>query len=95
VEKLKPVAEVSVIENQGIVAVVGRNLMKDSEVGARIFDAMKGIPMSMFSLGTSGLNLSIVVDDKDADRAVKAIHAALFEEGPSPAGRERVARSAG
>jgi aspartate kinase len=95
VEKLKPVAEVSVIENQGIVAVVGRNLMKDSEVGARIFDAMKGIPMSMFSLGTSGLNLSIVVDDKDADRAVKAIHAALFEEGQSPAGRERVARSAG
>ncbi len=80
VEKLKPVADVSVLENQCIVAVVGRNLMRDSGVGARIFDAMKGIPMSMFSLGTSGLNLSIVVDDIDADGAVKAIHAALFEE---------------
>ncbi len=80
VEKLKPVADVSVLDNQCIVAVVGRNLMKDSGVGARIFEAMKGIPMSMFSLGTSGLNLSIVVDDNDADGAVKAIHAALFEE---------------
>ncbi|HSP13735.1 MAG TPA: lysine-sensitive aspartokinase 3 [Thermoanaerobaculia bacterium] len=80
VEKLKPVAEVAVLDNQCIVAVVGRNLMKDATVGARIFEAMNGIPMSMFSLGTSGLNLSIVADDSDADRAVKSIHRALFEE---------------
>jgi aspartate kinase len=79
IERLKPVADVQVIRNQCIVAIVGRNLMHDSTVGARIFEAMRGIPMSMFSLGTSGLNLSIVVDEGDADRAVKAVHAALFE----------------
>ncbi|HEX7150105.1 MAG TPA: lysine-sensitive aspartokinase 3 [Thermoanaerobaculia bacterium] len=79
VEKLREVADVEVIEKQCIIAVVGRNLMKDSTVGARIFDAVRGIPMSMFALGTSGLNLSIVVDDADADRAVHAVHAALFE----------------
>ena len=67
VEKLKPVADVNVIDGQCIVAIVGRNLMKDSEVGARIFESMRGVPMSMFSLGTSGLNLSIVVNEKDAD----------------------------
>jgi aspartate kinase len=80
VEKLKPVADVTVVDNQCIVAVVGRNLMKDSVVGARIFHSLRGIPMSMFSLGTSGLNLSIVVDDRDADRAVQSIHKVLFEE---------------
>ncbi|HEX6179058.1 MAG TPA: lysine-sensitive aspartokinase 3 [Thermoanaerobaculia bacterium] len=79
VERLKAVATVEVLDNQCIVAVVGRNLMQDSEVGARIFEAMRGIPMAMFSLGTSGLNLSIVIDEKDADRAVKSIHAVLFE----------------
>ena len=79
VERLKPVADVEVQDNQCIVAVVGRNLMKDSEVGARVFESLRGIPVSMFSLGTSGLNLSIVMDEKDADRAVKAIHRALFE----------------
>src|SRR5436190_4112097 len=78
-EKLKTVADVQVIRNQCIVAIVGRNLMQDSIVGARVFEAMRGIPTSMFSLGTSGLNLSIVVDDKDADRSVRAVHAALFE----------------
>src|SRR5207248_2499442 len=79
IERLKPVADAKVIDNQCIVAIVGRNLMRDAIIGARVFEAMRGIPMSMFSLGTSGLNLSIVVDDKEADRAVRAVHAALFE----------------
>jgi aspartate kinase len=76
---LKDVADVTVHENQCIVAIVGRNLMADSMVGGRVFDSLRGIPISMFSLGTSGLNLSIVMADEDADRAVKAIHRVLFE----------------
>ena len=79
VEELRPIAEVEVLDGQCIIAVVGRHLMKDAEVGARVFHALRGIDMSMFSLGTSGLNLSIVVDDADADRAVRAVHQALFE----------------
>ncbi|MGZ4808309.1 MAG: ACT domain-containing protein, partial [Thermoanaerobaculia bacterium] len=79
VRRLQPIADVDVRDNQCIVAVVGRNVMRDSSVGARIFDALQGVPISMFSLGTSGLNLSILVDEKDADRAVKSIHRALFE----------------
>ena len=79
IDRLAPVAETEVLDNRCIVAVVGRNLMRDSVVGARVFEAMRGVPMSMFSLGTSGLNLSIVVGEADADRAVRAIHAALFE----------------
>jgi aspartate kinase len=85
VERLQEIAEVTVIDNQCIVAVVGRDLMRDATVGARIFASLHGVPMSMFSLGTSGLNLSIVMDDEDADRAVTAIHRALFEE---PDGRD-------
>jgi aspartate kinase len=79
VQKLQSVADVEVLHNLCIVAVVGQNLMHDSRVGARIFESLRGIHTSMFALGTSGLNLSIVVDEKDADRAVKAMHAALFE----------------
>jgi aspartate kinase len=71
--------EVSVVDDQCIIAIVGRNLMGDSTVGARVFEAMRGVPMTMFSLGTSGLNLSIVCDEKRADDAVRAVHAALFE----------------
>ena len=80
-EKLAPVADVTVLDNQCIVAVVGRKLMRDSAVVGRCFEAIRGIPVSMFSLGTSGLNLSIVLDQSHADQAVRAIHRALFEAG--------------
>lgn len=82
--RLEHVAEVEIIDEQGIVAIVGRNLLSDSLVGARVFEALRGIPIKMLSLGRSGLNLSIVVDEGDCDRAVRQIHAALFEQ-PVPA----------
>jgi aspartate kinase len=76
---LADVAEVRIDRDQSIIAVVGRNLMGESMVGPAIFDALAGVPLTMFSLGRSGLNLSIVVEDRDADRAIQSIHHALFE----------------
>ena len=76
-EKLE--ARVEPIDGQTIIAVVGQNLMADARTGARVLEALE-MPVKMISLGRSGLNLSLVVDDADADRAVKAIHHALFEE---------------
>jgi aspartate kinase len=61
------------------VAVVGQHLMSDARVGARVLEALHNMPVKMISLGRSGLNLSIVVDDARADDAVKAIHHTLFE----------------
>ncbi|HEX3109057.1 MAG TPA: aspartate kinase [Thermoanaerobaculia bacterium] len=78
--KLHEIAEsVEMLDNQCIIAVVGQNLMADSRVGARILGALDGVSVKMISLGRSGLNLSIVVDDAEADGAVRAIHNALFE----------------
>jgi aspartate kinase len=76
--RLSTDALVKMEDNQCIVAVVGQNLMSDARVGARVLDALRGMPVKMISLGRSGLNLSIVVDDANADTAVKAIHHALF-----------------
>lgn len=81
-EKLE--AQVELIDGQSIIAVVGQNLMADSRVGARVLESLRGVPVKMISLGRSGLNLSLVVDDGDSDRAIKNIHHALFEE-PVPA----------
>jgi len=81
VRRLRAIAEeVELIDNQCIVAVVGQNLMSDPRVGARVLDALHGMAVKMISLGRSGLNLSVVVDDSNADDAVKAIHRALFEK---------------
>lgn len=71
--------KVELSDGQCIVAVVGQNLMADSRAGARVLEALQGVPVKMISLGRSGLNLSLVVDDANADQAVKSIHHALFE----------------
>lgn len=80
VRRLKSIADgVELIDNQCIIAVVGQSVMSDARVGARVLDALHSMPVKMISLGRSGLNLSIVVDDARADDAVKAIHHTLFE----------------
>lgn len=73
------VDEVEILDGNCIIAVVGQNLMSDARVGARVLEALQGMPVKMISLGRSGLNLSVVVDDAHADDAVRAIHHSLFE----------------
>jgi aspartate kinase len=78
--RLLDMARVEIVDGQCIIAIVGRNLLTDSRVGIRVFEALRDIPMQMLSLGRSGLNLSIVVDDGASDRAIQRIHHALFEQ---------------
>lgn len=77
--RLQKLADVELYDGQCIIAVVGQNVMSDARVGARVLDALGNMPVKMMSLGRSGLNLSIVVDDANADEAVKKVHRALFE----------------
>jgi len=83
VEKLSEFAEVEVKRDQAIIALVGKALLEESGAVATIFAALGGIPVTMLSLGTSGLNLSLVVAEADVERAIRSIHRALFE---APAG---------
>ncbi|HEV7240625.1 MAG TPA: lysine-sensitive aspartokinase 3 [Thermoanaerobaculia bacterium] len=78
-KRLSELANVELYDGQCIIAVVGKNVMSDARVGARVLEALGNMPVKMMSLGRSGLNLSIVVDDANADAAVKAVHHALFE----------------
>jgi aspartate kinase len=77
--RLGEMADVTLEDGQCILAIVGQNVMSDARVGARVLEALDGMPVKMMSLGRSGLNLSIVVDDANADAAVKAVHHTLFE----------------
>ncbi len=83
VKRLQKLADVELYDSQCIMAVVGQNVMSDARVGARVLEALGNMPVKMMSLGRSGLNLSIVVDDANADDAVKAVHQALFEAVPA------------
>lgn len=77
-KRLGELCEVELFDGQSIIAVVGKNVMGDERTSA-VLEALDGIPLKMISLGRSGLNLSLVVDDARSDEAVRRIHQRMFE----------------
>jgi aspartate kinase len=80
VADLRPLASVEVIRDRAIIAIVGRDLTREPAVAAKLFASLHGIPVSMMTLASAGLNLSVAVDAARADEALRSIHRALFEE---------------
>jgi len=70
--------DVSVVGDQkvAVVAVVGAGMRGEKGVAAKIFGAVasSGINVRMIAQGSSELNISFVVNEGDADDAVRALH---------------------
>jgi aspartate kinase len=77
--ELSSFASVEVDRGQAIVALVGRNLARDSSMVAAAVASLGGISPSMISLGRSGLNLSFVIPGEAADGTLERMHRAMFE----------------
>ncbi|CAM9406080.1 unnamed protein product [Phaeothamnion confervicola] len=84
VRQLRTVADVTESEGKGIISLIA-NVGRSSEVMAEVFQVMStaGIQVLMLSQGASKVNVGLVVDDTDCDRAVRALHAHFFEGKPA------------
>jgi bifunctional aspartokinase / homoserine dehydrogenase 1 len=63
-----------------VVAVVGENMRKMPGVSARVFGPLgrNGINVKAICQGSSELNISIVISQKDLKKALKVLHQSLF-----------------
>jgi aspartate kinase len=70
------VNEVSAEDDVAVIAVMGANMKGTLGVASRIFStvAKKGINIRMIAQGSSELNISFVVKEKDGAAVVRAIH---------------------
>jgi aspartate kinase len=70
------VSEVSAEDDVAVIAVMGANMKGTLGVASKIFStvAKKGINIRMIAQGSSELNISFVVKEKDGVSVVKAIH---------------------
>lgn len=70
------ITDVTVEEDIAVIAVVGAGMRGTPGVAARVFKAVasKGINIRMIAQGSSELNISFVVKEKDGRNAVRAIH---------------------
>ncbi len=75
---LEEIGKVDVEGELAIICLVGQDLWKDSSFIARVFGALKDIPIRMISLGSSDINLSLVVPVKMVDTAIQVLHGEFF-----------------
>jgi len=76
---LEHLGSVSVTKDMAILSLVGRGQRHSVGLAGRMFSVLadEGINIEMISQGASEINISCVIDDADADKALSAIHAAL------------------
>ena len=77
--ELATFATVSVAPERAIVAVVGERLKATPGITGRCFGALRELNVEMISLGANEINLSLVVRQNHAARALQQLHAALIE----------------
>jgi len=77
---LDGIAEVKVGSGKSIVCVVGEGMKNTPGIAGRIFTAMgkNHISIEMISQGASEINISFIIDGKDADKAVQVLHKEFF-----------------
>jgi aspartate kinase len=79
-EDLRALGEVKIDENLTLLCLVGGNLRYTPGVAAEVFQSIRDINVLMVSHGASNINLSFLVDQKQADAAVHKLHAYFFRE---------------
>jgi len=76
---LKKIGSVEVDEEQSIICVVGQFYDENAGDALQIFQSLKEIPIRMISYGGSKNNISVLVNTKYKNDALKALHQGLFQ----------------
>jgi aspartate kinase len=81
VDDLERLGTVDVRSGKTILAVVGRRIHDTKGIGARVMAALSSavVNIEKHSFGMNSNNMSVVIDDRSVDRAVRELHRALFE----------------
>ena len=88
VSDLKSLGKVEIEHGLALVCVVGANLKDRPGIAAQVFGCLTDVNVRMISQGASEINVSFVVREEHADRALRSLHSHFFRE-PDPEVFER------
>ena len=80
---LSQLADVKYEGKKALICLVGEDIRGQNGMASQVFTAVKHINVRMISQGASEINMSFMIDEEDADEAVRSLHAAFFKE-PDP-----------
>ena len=81
---LSTLADVKYEGKKALVCMVGEDIRGQNGIAAQVFNAIRHVNVRMISQGASEINMSFMIEEDDADEAVRSLHAAFFKE-PDPA----------
>ncbi|HTW62910.1 MAG TPA: lysine-sensitive aspartokinase 3 [Terracidiphilus sp.] len=84
VADLSQLADVKCEGKKALVCMVGDDIRGQNGIAAQVFNAIRHINVRMISQGASEINMSFMIEEEDADEAVRSLHAAFFKQ-PDPA----------
>jgi len=68
------IQKVTCNENVAKISVVGAGMMSNPGVAAKMFEALYNSRININMISTSEIRITVLVDEKDVDRAVVAVH---------------------
>ena len=80
---LSKLADVKYEGRKALVCMVGEDIRGQNGMAAQVFTAVRHINVRMISQGASEINMSFMIDEDDADEAIRSLHAVFFKE-PDP-----------
>ncbi|XP_031490839.1 aspartokinase 2, chloroplastic-like [Nymphaea colorata] len=80
VEELEKIAVVHLLQNRSIISLIG-NIQRSSLILEKAFYVLRrnGVNVQMISQGASKVNISLIVNDSEAEQCVQALHQAFFD----------------
>ena len=90
---LSQLADVKYEGKKALICLVGEDIRGQSGMAAQVFGAIKHINVRMISQGASEINMSFMIEEDDADEAVRSLHATFFGN-PDPTIFDTEARKA-
>ncbi|WP_420238845.1 lysine-sensitive aspartokinase 3 [Telmatobacter bradus] len=80
---LSKLADVKYEGQKALICLVGEDIRGQNGMAAQVFNAVKHVNVRMISQGASEINMSFMIEESDADEAVRSLHAAFFQN-PDP-----------
>ena len=71
---------VEVSEQVAKVSIVGAGMAHNAGVACKMFEALYSAGININMISTSEIKVSVLLDEREADRAVQAIHDRFFSE---------------
>lgn len=72
--------ELEINDHVAKVSIVGAGMIGNPGVAAKMFEALYNAGININMISTSEMKVSVLVDERDADRAVQTIHDRFFQD---------------